>query len=77
MLRFASEHASKTIIDLENRVRNVRCRQWEFANFDMQSQALQAPYMMADDVLPVMLIEILIPQLTVWDFVTDDKVCGL
>jgi len=23
MLRFASEHASKTIIDLENRVRNV------------------------------------------------------
>jgi hypothetical protein len=43
----------------------------------MQSQALQAPYMMADDVLSVRLIEILIPQLTVWDFVTQDKVCGL
>src|SRR5262249_62117375 len=40
----------------------------------MQSQALQAPYMMADDVLPVMRINILIPQLTVGDFVTDDEV---
>src|SRR5262249_39562152 len=40
----------------------------------MQSQALQAPYMMADDVLPVMRINILIPQLTVGDFGTDDAV---
>jgi hypothetical protein len=43
----------------------------------MQSQALQAPDMMADDVLPVMRLEILIPQLTVGDFVTQDKVGGL
>src|SRR5262249_34912935 len=31
-------------------------------------------YMMADDVLPVMRINILIPQLAVGDFVTDDEV---
>src|SRR5213593_2956875 len=42
----------------------------------MQSQALQAPYMVADDVSPVMLIEILTPQLTVGHFVTKDKVGG-
>src|SRR5205085_3089854 len=41
---------------------------------DVQSQALQTPYMMADDVLPVMRINILIPQLTVGDFVTEDEV---
>ena len=34
--------------------------QREFANVDMQSQALEAPDMMADDVLPVVRIEILI-----------------
>jgi len=32
---------------------------------------------MADDVFPVMRIKILIPQLTVWDFVTDNEVCRL
>jgi hypothetical protein len=33
--------------------------------------------MMADDVLPVIRIKILIPQLTVGDFVTDNEVCRL
>jgi hypothetical protein len=44
--------------------------QREFTNVDVQSQALQTSDMMADDVLPVLRIEILIPQLTVGDFVT-------
>jgi hypothetical protein len=35
--------------------------QGEFANFDVKSQALQAPYMMADDVPPMTLIEVLAP----------------
>src|SRR5262249_34930381 len=33
--------------------------------------------MMADDVLPVLRIEVLLPQLPVGDFVTDDEVCCL
>jgi hypothetical protein len=33
--------------------------------------------MMADDVLPVLRIEVLLPQLPVGDFVTDDEVGGL
>src|SRR5262245_32489899 len=43
----------------------------------MQSQALQAPDMMADDVFPVLRIEILIPQLPVGHFVAQNKVCRL
>ena len=35
--------------------------QGEFANVDVQSQALQAPDMMADDVFPVLRIEVLVP----------------
>ena len=31
--------------------------------------------MMADDVLPVLRIEVLLPQLPVGDFVTDNEVC--
>src|SRR5215831_11197052 len=59
---------------------NLPCRsrcQGECANVDLQSQALQASDMMADDVLPVLRIEVLLPQLPVGDFVTDDKVGGL
>jgi hypothetical protein len=33
--------------------------------------------MVANDVRLVTFVEVLIPQLTVWDFVTDDEVCRL
>src|SRR5215831_15662403 len=59
---------------------NLPCRsrcQGECANVDLQSQALQASDMMADNVLPVLRLEVLLPQLPVGDFVTDDEVGGL